>query len=282
MPVQKLTLAAADIYVQDNCEQVPIPTVVTAEMLDCVDGRSGKKLVIAVPGGGMGMLGKSLATINQLKNQYIADGNERRVRIMSQQLTFNRVRGFFWDHLKGMSCHTDDRDHGEHNHLACAGCGHLMALINNPRYGLGEYTEPFRDFAAELKIRFDQGDPKVIIRSFPGQHKEQAVLRIKGISHNGSVLSVRSTDGETSVFVVNEAPVFLLLARAAAVMYNEFERTFPDLGVTKTRFIDMMRGTYHHQTDLSLYSLARGLPVFDVREQANGSLEVSRSNLNFN
>ena len=283
MAVQKLAVAEADRYVQTNAVRMEIPGAVEAAGLYCIDGRN-PETGVAVPGGALGVSGTILAAIyRDLIFDWVTFEDNRRLQIVRDRLQFEELMAFFESHFNGMSCHTDDGHHSsDKQHLACAGCGHLMLLMTEPRYRLGDFTEPFKEYAASLKARNEKGDPRVVIAKYHGTHKEQAVIRVKTNGLNGHVISLRPTDGSTSVFVVNEAMGLAVHRRAAALCHEHFKRTFEMLGVSKTELLGYVQSTLHRHTRLSAMKLARGLPVYDVREQVAGQLVISSSNLNFN
>lgn len=290
--------AEAQAYVDKNFKLLPereirIPN---ARLVECIDDRarrtpdelmSGSQRMdqrnerrdsIAFPGGALCLSATILSAINsRLVYRWQALGDARANEAL-QRFDFGRMMKFFEGELSGMSCHTDDQH--DSDPLACAGCGHAMALLSNKDYGLGElWTENMLDYARSLRGRADNGED-ITIYSYAGKHKARAVLRVLSDPANGHLLSIPPNDGTDSVFIINEVEDLKILGDLASEFYTSFRDDFEALGVSRSEFIAHTRSMYYTHVRLSAGKLAKGLPVFDV-EPVGRDIEVKPSRLKY-
>lgn len=278
----KMTPAAAEEYVRNNITRIPMPTAFVARNISCIDGRCPEQGCIRFPGGALGVVATILAAINReflIEWKYFDD--QPRLKVFRDGLPFWKLMDRFEQCLGGMSCHDDDGDHGKgDSELACAGCGHAKLILADERYHLGEYSKPLLEYARDLKLRHIQGDKHVTVPTYSGTHREQAVIRIKGKRKVGAALSLRPTDGKTSVFVVHEDMGLAVLRATSVGLYYGFPTLFEEAGITKSELLAHVKSMYFRHLRLSAHRLAGGLPVYKVSENGAG-IRVAKSHLRF-
>ncbi len=292
-----MLLAEAQRYVDKNYRLIPESEIrnPNAGNIECIDDRARRtpeeqrsgfltlsdkhkrRESIAFPGGALCLCATILSAINsRLISRWRALSSPRADEAL-RRFDFDNMMKFFEQQLNGMSCHTDDAH--ENDPLACAGCGHAMALLSTKDYGLGEeWTQSMRQYATGLKERVHE--PGITIYSYAGAHKARAVLRILSDPGNGHLLSIPPNDGTDNVFIINEVEDLKILLDLSSAFYTAFQSDFEALGVSRSELIAHTRSMYYTQVRLSAGKLAAGLPVFDV-EPTNGKITVKQSRLKY-
>lgn len=295
--ITHMTEEEAQRYVDKNYQLIPVSEirVPNAKLVECIDDRAKRtpdelrsgslpldakherRDSIAFPGGALCLSATILAAINsRLIFRWQALGSARAAEALNR-FDFPKMMKFFEHKMNGMSCHTDDAH--EADPLACAGCGHAMALLSTKDYGLGEqWTTSMREYAASLKERVNE--PGITIYSYSGAHRPRAVLRILSDPKNGHLLSIPPNDGTDNVFTINEIEDLKILLDLASDFYTAFQDDFETLGVSRSELIAHTRSMYYTHVRLSAGKLAPALPVFDV-EPTNGKIVVKPSRLKY-
>ncbi len=284
----------ADAYVRRNLSLVQTRKVDGhyAPIIRCIDGRRtanpdqlGAVLslpqegAISFPGGGIGVAALILSGLNVAFIEPWAKAGDERAESARRAFSFDRLMDCLERAMGGMSCHTDD--HAVEDELACAGCGHAMALLNGG-YGLGDaYRAEMTEYLKKLKLRALQDEEGVSVEVYHGSHIESAVLRLKCMLSFGEFLSVPPNDGEMSVFVFNEHMALEVLNKVASIVYEEFRSDFKEHGISKEELTAHVISLYFNHVRSSAFKLAHDLPVFDVVHVAAGMVEVHRSDLRY-
>lgn len=284
----------ADAFVRRNIRFVPLSHINGhyAPLLRCIDGRRGvnpdrlggqpgepQEGSISFPGGGIGLAALVLSAINIPFIEPWKQAKDARAESAQKCFSFDRVIDCIERSMGGMSGHTSD--HAIDEPLACAGCGHVTALLNGG-YGLGEtYRAQMTEYLKKLKARALAGDKDVVIDVYHGEHAETAALRLKCTLSFGEFLSIPPTDGEMSVFVFSELMALEVLARIAGLLYEEMRSDFKDHGISKDEFLAQARSLYFSHVRSSAHKLAHNFPVYDVVHREPGVIEVRKSDLRY-
>jgi len=284
----------ADAYVRRNISFVSMSHINGhyAPLLRCIDGRRGanpdrlggtpsepQEGSISFMGGGIGVAALILSAINVPFIERWKQAGDPRAESAQKCFAFERVIDCIERSLGGMSGHTSD--HSLDDPLACAGCGHAMALLNGG-YGLGEtYRTQMTEYLKKLKERALAGEENVIIDVYHGDHAETAALRLKCTLSFGEFLSIPPTDGEMSVFVFSEHMALEVLARIAGLLYEEMRSDFKDHGISKDEFLAQAASLYYSHVRSSAFKLAHDFPVYDVQHPEKGVVEIHKSDLRY-
>ena len=291
---EMIGIPEADTFVRRNVAFVALSHINGhyAPLIRCIDGRrganpdrlghdSGRKEegYISFPGGGVGVAALVLSAINIPFIERWKQAGDQRAETAQERFNFNRVMDCIERSLGGMSGHTDDRAVDEP--LACAGCGHAMALLNGG-YGLGEtYRVQMTEYLKKLKERALAGEENVVIDVYHGTHAESAALRLKCMLSLGEFLSIAPTDGEMSVFVFSEHMAIEVLTKTAGLLYEEMRMDFKEHGISKEEFLAQAISLYFTHVRSSAFKLAHNLPVYDVIHREKGTVEVRKSDLRY-
>lgn len=285
----------ADAFVRRNITYVQLADIVGhfAPRLRCIDGRRPKKPnqlgpqtdesddqqgVISFPGGAIGVVAQILCALNAFQ-KFWDKTKDPRAKTARERFNFARVMDCLERALGGMSCHTDDRAVG--NALACAGCGHAKALLKGG-YGLGKtYRMEMRKYMKELKKRALRGEKGIVVDVYDGVHAESAVLRIISELSMGQYASIPPTDGEMSVFVFNERMALYVLTKITGLLYQQLRSDFKEHGISKEEMVAMVINFFFTHARNSAFSLAHGLPVYDVEHSSPGQVDVKWSDLKY-
>jgi len=289
-----MELTEARRFVRQNAARVPIPKVIDAAHIQCIDGRSRRSLdelgeqhregytgaAVAYPAGAIGLPLTVLAAINsRLLSPWEGTAlYKQALKLLSLQ----KIMEFTEGHYGGMSYHTDE--HNKHDPIACAGCGHAMGFIRDETdegYGLGKaYRSAFVVYAKKLKARSKKGESGVVPFTYTGKHTERAVIRLRSNFETDRFISLTPNDGKTSVFIFNDMMGVKLLNEYTDSLYEEFRIEFQKLGVSHDELMDHARSMYRFHLRSSASKLAGGFPVYDVSHDGD-EFQVTRSTLKF-
>lgn len=284
----------ADTYVRRNLTFAPISGINGhyAPLLRCIDGRRPAKPdqlgkddcdhpegFISFPGGSIGVAALILSAINiKFIERWVKDGDPR-ADTAREKFSFEKMIQLLERALGGMSGHTDDK--AVDDPIACAGCGHAMALLNGG-YGLGEtYRAQMTEYLKTLKERALKGEEGIVIDVYHGVHSETAVLRLKCTLSFGEFLSIPPTDGDMSVFVFNEHMALEVLRRVTGLVYEELRLDFKEHGISKEEFTTHVESLYYDHVRSSAFKLAHDRPVYDVVHTDKGQVNIHKSDLRY-
>jgi hypothetical protein len=267
--------------------------VPTAADIECIDDRRKnspdeyllgsltrleRRTPVSFPGGALGLCAAILGTLNVSLMRAWQDAGDARYKLAQKKFAFKRLMPIFETALGGMSCHTDD--HHAQNPMACAGCGHAKAFLDQG-YGLGEtYRKELKDYATKLKARAQRKESGIVVFSYKGDHNARAVFRIISSPGLGKYLSVSPNDGANKVFIVNEVMGLYLLERLSRALYEELRSDFEELGVSHRELWAHVQSQFLRHVRLSAHKLAHGLPVYDIKEE-DGLIVVSNSSIKY-
>lgn len=266
-------------YVSRHGRLTPLHGIPEASRIECLDDRrtnkKGEVLVgnlgdnrsaIAFPAGAVGI--PAVVMAGMYTNIFLPwkEGNggvREKYDRAARLLPFEKIIAYAEHFLDGMSVHTDEEN--QNDHLACAGCGHAMGLCRNPEYGLGElYQNAFQEYAADLKRRAMEGDPKVTFFSYRGRHNVRAVLRLQSVPESGQLICVPPSNGDVSVFIMNEIMGQRILLQFVHALYSEFRHDFNALGISVDELASHSASTFLRHMRTTAAALAEGKPVYDV------------------
>jgi hypothetical protein len=231
----------AILFLQENCEILAPENrflIIDVDGWRCVDGRVvGPDHRYAAPGGTLGFLFAVLAGVEAWAKQ-----TQRPLP------DFDLVQKAVSTVFPVMTYHTDDHTHDS---LPCAGCGHCAGALAEPeRYGIDKYV-------LQLRLEIDRFGLKTEILT--GVHSESAVF----IVPVGVALPGTGSNG-VQVFVFHKAAWVDVLAILSRVLAE-------GLSVDSDELYQCIQKSAQRQLDVTLDRLAKGLPVYVVRD--DGTLE---------
>jgi len=216
---KKLSLAEAQDYVAKNHFEIPkdlirYPSIPPADFLRCIDDREHRKgeelPLIAIPGGGLGLVIAVFRAIHQLEEK-----KKRTFSLIEPQQIVDRI-----EHLIGIPHFHSDENH-DGDILPCAGCGHCAGAIN--------VNDLSAQSVAFLKDSYIPGLVKRGIRPtvYQGEHAASAVFIIKDF-HTG--LTPYSKGNGPRAYVLNkEWYKYIVSQMCDELFFDPFLEMAPDL-----------------------------------------------------
>ncbi len=227
----------------------------------CIDGRESRQPLtkdkqplieddslpeIARPGGGLGYILVVLGAMKILK----LEGNTRGIQAVSEALGSQ------------VTFHTDSHHQED---IPCAGCGHIMAALNNPeKYGLDKkIVKDIKKYIPKLTDQLEKNNKRPVV--YDGDHQETSAV----IIDVENVGLPNLTESGQRLYVYNRANDREILDKIAVELHKNFPKA--DLSAIQDAIVEASK----LQTNLTLEKLAGNLPKFSISKNAEGQLIVT-------
>jgi hypothetical protein len=249
--VEKMKLTAE--IVQELVERVgfrfEIPASGVGPITRCIDDRDNQpvdEFPVAFPGSSAGIIVAALAAGRALEKE----GKFRAMSPSQMAKIAEKVLG-------GSTIHTDEK--GEHDPCACAGCGHIMLALRNPKvYGLTEADVRFlkEEYIPSVAETYKKKGEKPEV--YEGSHAAHGVVII-----DDEKLGLPAQSGGTQVYVFNRA----LQRKVLGEIAKEIAASHPN--ISEKDAVKVMNEAADKQTGATVEHLAKDLPKFRVFQEGD-------------